>query len=124
MPSTSTTKTTTKIENGDIDLAEIAASFSPCPECERRTLDALRRAIASLPEGKPVRWSALRRRLPKDSAKGLEAASALLKLCDEGVAVLVSGPTCSYVARADDFDKAAAQLPRPGGETANTFDYA
>lgn len=120
---TTTTKTATRTETGDIDLGEIARAFSPCPECERRTLDALRRVIASLPEGKPVRWSTLRRRLPKDSSEGLEAASALLKLCDEGEAVLVSGHDATWVAKSDSWDRETAQLPRPGGHLANTYDY-
>lgn len=101
-----TTKTTTA-ETGDLDLAEIAATFSPCPAAERRTLDALRRAIASLPEGKPVRWPALRRRLPHDSSDGLEACMALNKLAAEGVLVVWGGPGgVTWIARATDADRA------------------
>ncbi|KXO88738.1 hypothetical protein AXK56_10495 [Tsukamurella pulmonis] len=118
-----TTTSSTTAQTGDLDTADIAAAFDPCPECTTRTYEALRSAILAMPVGEPVRWSALRRRLPKDSAKGLEAASALLKLCDQGEAVLVSGRDATWVARADDFDKATAQLTRPGGKTANTFDY-
>ncbi|MDP0399211.1 MULTISPECIES: hypothetical protein [Tsukamurella] len=100
------TKTTTA-ETGDLDLAEIAAAFSPCPACERRTYEALRVAILAMPEGKPVRWPALRRRLPEDSADGLEAATALHKLAAEGVLVVFGGTGgATWVARATDADRA------------------
>ncbi|MBS4103892.1 hypothetical protein [Tsukamurella paurometabola] len=101
-----TTKTTTT-ETGDLDLAEIAAAFSPCPACERRTYEALRSAILAMPEGKPIRWPALRRRLPDDSADGLEACTALNRLAAEGVLVVWSGPGgATWIARATDADRA------------------
>lgn len=85
-------------------------------ETERRCIEALRREIEKLREGTPVRWAALRRALPENSPNGCERESALLRACDDGLAVLEQRRGICWVTRGDGYDRATAALPRTLGD--------
>lgn len=114
------TKTTTT-ETGELNLS---ATFGD-PDIEQKCLDALRRKIARLPDDRWTRWTRVRRGLPENSEFGLEQTSALLRLCDQGEAVLVHERGVCWVKRADALDRAHALRPREIGEQwpRNAYDH-
>lgn len=121
MPSTTTItpETTTAATR-----AEAAAQYGD-PEVEAACRAALRRAVARLPDDRWTLWSRVRRGLPENSEFGLEQTSALLRLCDEGEAVLVHDRGVCWLKRADALDRAHALRPRNVGEQwpRNAYDH-